>query len=623
MCGIAGYFCSQEKISKEHLLQMSDSLRHRGPDDSGFWISPDNHVGIAHRRLSIIDLSVAGRQPMQNEDGLIQLVFNGEIYNYQEIKRTLERAGHQFMSNTDSETVIHAYEEWGDKCLNRFNGMFAFALYDYREKHRPVLFMARDRVGKKPLYYYKKEHSFYFASELKAIMSAVNNDMDVDYEALNFYLALGYVPGDMCIAKGVNKLPPAHALVLDTKKNTIKKWQYWELPLPDANNEGHNEDDLLDELEYLLEDSVRMRLISDVPLGVFLSGGVDSSLIVAMAARCSNTPVKTFTISFPGAGDYDESGYAKIVADYFQTDHTVLNGVNHMEDTIDQLAPFIDEPIGDSSILPTHLVSKLTRQHVTVALGGDGGDELFGGYGHYSQALLDKKRFQHIPNWFFLGMAKVTGKMPPGMKGRNKIGSLRGGPLEERVWGTPFFDISLRKRLLDQDLLNVLGAKIENPELYMKNILAKGTDDMDSLARLDFITTLPEDMMVKVDRASMVNSLEVRAPWLDYRLVEFAFKKVKSSLKVNGQKTRILQKRLARRLLPKELDIDRKQGFSTPMDMWLQSLEGQQWMQKSLNTNSRLFNNRFIKRLIDGELKGRSNGARLWALWGLNGILGR
>lgn len=600
---------------------MNNALRHRGPDDSGVWVSADNSIGLAHQRLSIIDLSEAGRQPMQNEDGLIQLVFNGEIYNYLEIKSKLQLAGHQFISNTDSETIIHAYEEWGEKCLNLFNGMFAFALYDERKKEEPLLFMARDRVGKKPLYYYKTDTEFYFSSELKGITCAVNCDMGLDYEALNFYLALGYVPGDMCIIKGVKKLPPAHALLFDIKKNTIKKWQYWKLPFPEENKEKYNENDLLDELEYLLEDAVRLRMISDVPLGVFLSGGVDSSLIVAMAARCADTPVKTFTISFPDAGKYDESGYAKVVADYFNTEHTVLNGVDNMEDTISELQPFIDEPIGDSSILPTYLVSKLTRRHVTVALGGDGGDELFGGYGHYQQALKDKQMFQHIQKSFLRHMAMVAAKMPAGMKGRNRFSSLRGGYLEERIWGSTFFDITLRKRLLSIEVLDVLGEKIDSPEMYMKDILTKGVDDIDCLTRFDFMTYLPEDIMTKVDRASMANSLEVRAPWLDYRIVEFAFKKVAAGLKANCHETRILQKRLARRLLPKELNIERKQGFSTPMDTWLQSLKGQQWMQQSLNINSRLFNKSFIRHLVNGELKGRSNGARLWSLWGLNGVV--
>lgn len=615
MCGICGIIRSNGvKIDPALLIKMRESLIHRGPDDAGLWICKDKSVGLAHRRLSIIDLSDAGHQPMCNADGKIRIVFNGEIYNFLEIRQSLKAKGHQFISQTDTEVIIHAYEEWGDKCLGYFNGMFAFVLYDCRKEDRPLLFIARDRVGEKPLYYYQNADEFYFASELKGIKTAVDKEPNVDYMALNFYLALGYVPGDMCILDGVKKLPPAHAAFFDIKKRELKKWKYWEVPFPEDDNEKYSADELTDELEYLLKDSVRLRMISDVPLGIFLSGGVDSSLVAAMAARCSDEPVKTFTIAFPGAGKYDESKYARIVADYFKTDHHVLNGKENMSDTIKQILPFIDEPIADSSLLPTYLVSKLTRRHVTVALGGDGGDELFGGYTHYRNALRDKKHLAYIPSAILKAIARLATKLPAGVKGRNYVASLRGGYLKKGVWGNPYFDIDLRKRLFSKDVSDFIGKDMDAPEQFMLNLLARGKNDIDKLTRLDFLTYLPDDIMTKVDRASMANSLEVRAPWLDYRLIEFAFKKIPARLKADSRNTRILQKRLAERILPKELNIDRKQGFSVPIDTWLRGDDGQKWLRACSAQDSGLFNRGFMVSLMNGELKGRSNGARLWAV---------
>ncbi len=622
MCGICGIIKSDNGagVDSTVLQNMRESMMHRGPDDAGLWISKNKSVGLAHRRLSIIDLSEAGQQPMSNTDGKIRIVFNGEIYNFLEIRQLLKARKHQFRSQTDTEVIIHAYEEWGKDCLKYFNGMFAFVLYDYRKQNDPFLFIARDRVGKKPLYYYQNADEFYFASELKGIKTVTDKKLGIDYKALNFYLALGYVPGDMCILDGVKKLPPAHAGFFDIKKNELKTWRYWEVPFPEDDNEKYSAEELTDELEYFLKDSVRLRMTSDVPLGIFLSGGVDSSLITAIAAKQTTTPVKTFTIAFPDAGKYDESQYAKIIADYFKTDHHVLNGKESISDTIKQILPFIDEPIADSSLLPTYLVSKLTRRHVTVALGGDGGDELFGGYTHYRDALRDKKRLANIPVAILKAMASLAAKLPAGVKGRNRIAALRGGYLEKSIWGNPYFDIDLRKRLLKPDVLDALGKDIDAPEQFMYNLLIKGKNDIDKLTRLDFATYLPEDIMTKVDRAGMANSLEVRAPWLDYRIIEFAFKKVPARLKANSTNTRILQKRLAARLLPKELNLERKQGFSAPMDTWMRGDEGQQWFKAWSAQDKGLFNRSFIESLMNGELKGRMNGARLWAV-GTLGLL--
>jgi asparagine synthase (glutamine-hydrolysing) len=637
MCGICGILRNNGMgVEPERLIRMRDSLAHRGPDDAGALLAGSASttlesrvefttlddlkpapgslsafdIGLAHRRLSIIDLSEAGHQPMANEDGTIWITYNGEVYNYRQIRSELIAAGHRFHSDTDTEVVVHAYEQWGDECLGRFNGMFAFAIYDAA---RRALFLARDRVGEKPLYYLLSDREFCFASELKAISLATQAPSAVDIESLNFYLALGYVPGDRCILKGVHKLPPAHAAVYDLATRRLSTWRYWDCPLPDEGAQSDTEEALLDELECLITDSVKLRLVADVPVGVFLSGGIDSSLITAIAARHSTRPIKTFTISFPDAARFDEAGYANRVAEYFGTEHHVLDAGRSVFDVMKELLPFIDEPLADSSLLPTYLVSKLTRQFVTVALGGDGGDELFGGYSHYRRAVRDGASLQWVPPRMLRWLGGVAGRLPAGVKGRNRLASLRHGCLEQTVWDNPYFDKYLRQKLFSDCTSSSFNGQLGAPEQWRRSLLAEGCGDIDRLTRLDLLSYLPDDILTKVDRAGMACSLEVRAPWLDHRIVEFAFRKVPADLKVRKGQTRILQKRLARRLLPRDLDLSRKHGFSVPMDDWLRTADGGAWARRILSSHVGLFNLGFIESLLRGQ-KRRSNGARLWSL---------
>jgi asparagine synthase (glutamine-hydrolysing) len=638
MCGICGILRNGGRaVEPERLIRMRDSLSHRGPDDKGALLTrsgPDQrgenriqfrtlddlsrngslisglNVGLGHRRLSIIDLSEAGHQPMSNENGTVWITFNGEVYNYLEIRSELVASGHRFNGNTDTEVIVHAYEEWGHECLKRFNGMFAFGLYD---SIKNILFLARDRVGKKPLYYSVDENQFCFASELKGILQSRDEPYRTDLEALNFYLALGYIPADRCIVKGVCKLPPGHAAVYDVAARDIRVWQYWQCPPPDECADTYSESELLEEFEYLLTDAVKLRLISDVPLGIFLSGGLDSSLVTAIAAKVSAAPVKTFTISFPGSGHLNEEGYASQIARHFGTDHHVLDGSASVLDVIKELLPFIDEPLADSSILPTYLVSKLARQFVTVALGGDGGDELFAGYGHYGQVTRNESRLRWIPSFMFELAGGVAGRLPAGVKGRNRLASLRRGYLEQPVWGSSYFDVHLRRRLLRREVLSHLDGSLDMPERWKQTLLSKGYNTIDKLTRLDLLSYLPDDVLAKVDRASMACSLEVRAPYLDYRIVEFAFRKIPQALRAHNGETRILQRRLAQRLLPKELDLHRKQGFSIPMDDWIRSDEGSTWIQRALGSPSGMFDPVFIQSLLNGQ-KTRCNGSRLWQL---------
>jgi len=628
MCGIAGIISKNKLINNHQLFSMKSSLKHRGPDDNGIiLLDSDNHqlidlhesidelpskytTAFVHTRLSILDLSKAGQQPMPNIRKTLWITYNGEIYNYLSIRAQLIDIGYQFNTETDTEVVLNAYDEWGENCVHYFNGMFAFAIYDCRNTQKPVVFFARDRVGKKPFFYYHFNDQLYFSSEVKAIFAGTNKSFLIDEHALNYYLAFGYSSENRSIYKNIHKLPPGSSALYNISTNALHISKYWHPPIPEKDNEKYSENELLEELEVLLEDAVKLRMISDVPIGIFLSGGIDSSLVAVMAAKCSPEPIKTFTISFPGSNK-DESSFARIVANHVGSRHTVLSGIDNVFEIIDEFKDKIDEPIADSSILPTYLVSKLTREYVTVALGGDGGDELFGGYSHY----LYSKYNYCLPQHLLTIVNQIVGKFPAGLKGRNKICALTTPSLEQNIWSTPYFDIHLRKKLLHNKILELLGDKINSPEVSKINILNKGINPIDKLTRLDLLSYLPEDILTKVDRASMACSLEVRAPWLDYRIIEFAFKKVHYKYKVFNNQTRILQKKLAKRLLPKKLNIHRKQGFSLPIDSWLRTYEGKSWCLNILNdSNPDLFKINYIHKLIQGENKGRANGSRIWAL---------
>jgi len=604
VCGIYGLlspFGIKEGVDKQR-----DTLSHRGPDDAGIWFNTNRTVALAHRRLSIIDLSERSHQPFISAGGRFVIVFNGEIYNYREIRAELKCIGYTFRSDGDTEVVLNAYREWGFSCVDRFNGMFAFAIYDAGDNSTSQrLFVARDRAGKKPFYYRHSGGEFEFASELKAISQYDG----IDLQALNHYLSLGYVPFNLCIASGVKKLLPGHVGVFDVSNGKFKTWRYWSLPenLPVSDTDG---DQLAEESWELLKDSVRLRLRCDVPVGVFLSGGLDSSLVTAAAADVSEQPIKTFTVSVPGS-KLDESAYARLIADHFGTDHYFLELPEPSLDILDELVPFVDEPLADSSILPTYLVSKLTVAHVKVALGGDGGDELYGGYKHYQQPILDQSRLRWVPDWLLKMVGELVSKLPAGIHGRNRLASLRGGLINSTVWGSPYFDVKLRKRILHPDIVRELGFEIDLPERALFDLMSSGKDTVDALTRTDFYSVLPDDFLVKVDRASMANSLEVRTPFLDYRIVEHAYGMIPSEWKVNLTERRRVQKLMAKKYLPKDFDLNRKQGFSVPMDEWMRNSNIRDRLE---GLSSEYFNRKEVDSLVSGLMNGRANGARLFAL---------
>lgn len=610
MCGIYGLAQRRGGINTGSVRVHCARLKHRGPDDDGVWIAGDGKVCFAHRRLSIIDLSVGGHQPMIGKNGRLAIVFNGEIYNFRDLRRKLE-ATHRFTSESDTEVLLAAYATWGEACVEHLNGMFAFSIYDAGNGRRgPSIFLARDRVGEKPLYYSVDEKRFQFASELKAI----DSDRGIDRAALEHYLALGYVPGSLCLAAGVAKLPPGHAARFDVEVWDLRVWQYWALPpnrpLPDLDGEA-----LADEAERLLRDSVAKRLVADVPVGVLLSGGLDSSLVTAAAAAVSSRPLQTFTVSVPGTR-MDELPHARRIASHFATEHHVLSIDRPSLDIVRDIAPFVDEPIADSSILPTFLVCKHTRTRVKVGLAGDGGDELFGGYPHYAQILYDRRRWNWVPKALWRSLAGLAAQFPAGIKGRRRISSLRNGPLQQNLWGTSYFDSALRRQLLASEYevgSTPSGRGAVSPETTLRNIFDTGTSPLDCMMRADFHGQLSGAYLVKIDRASMAHGLELRVPLLDHRLVEFCFGRIPDRCKVEGSVTRRIERKLARRMLPADFVLDRKQGFSVPLDDWLRTGKCE-IVRDHIPHLPPVIVRREVERLIEGQMRGRSNGARLFSL---------
>lgn len=640
MCGIVGIASRSPAIDRELPQVMRDRMRHRGPDDAGIWQSPDGRVTLAQRRLAIIDLSPGGHQPMSDASGQLWLTFNGEIYNYRSLRQELEKRGHAFRTAGDSEVILEAYRAWGVDCVSHLNGMFAFGLFDRRAGR---LFLARDRAGEKPLFYHHAGSRLAFASELKALMADPSLPRELDLDALNTYLAYGYVPGEMCILNGVRKLPQGHAMAYHPQTDRLCVWQYWRLPerqcrvlgaacrekadpFPTqhtARSTQHGSaatEELTDELEHLLLDSVRLRLAADVPVGILLSGGIDSSLVTALAARVSSRPVRTFTISFPGHGAYDESSHARLVARHFGTDHTELaaeatgRGASSTVELLPELARQYDEPMADSSMVPTYLVSRLIRQHATVALGGDGGDELFGGYRHYDWIQRQERLRRVLPGWLRAWTGAAAARLlPVGVRGRNALIGFAGGLPQSIAHTNLYFDAHSRLELLSPALRNA-RRDARSPEAYKQDLCAHGETPLRQATAVDFMTYLVDDILVKVDRASMLASLEVRAPWLDHRIIEFAFGRVPDSLRAAGNERKILPRLLARRWLPAELDLTRKQGLSLPLKSWFKGDWGRYLESVLAGADPELFDRGMIQRLIAAQRRGYSNTQRLFAL---------
>ncbi len=532
MCGICGKIDLTGKAVPQALLRsMTESFAYRGPDDEGFFF--EGPVGLGHRRLSIIDLSPSGRQPMSNEDQTLWLVFNGEIYDFAETRKELVSRGHSLKSHTDTETVLHLYEEEGVACLKHLNGMFSFALWDARLQR---LWLARDRLGKKPLVYYWDGKRLLFASEIKAILRDPEVPREIDFEALDLYLTLNYIPATWTIFKNIRKLLPGHYLLLEKGKLSIQS--YWDIPVNEGEPEVPSPSDPVqwnqckERLRALLDASVRRRLIADVPLGAFLSGGIDSSIIVALMARHSSRPVKTFSIGYKDLPSFDETRYAREVATFNGTEHYEFKlGYKDILDAFPKVLDHFDEPFADSSAVPTYIVSRETKRHVTVALSGDGGDELFAGYRMYLGEYW-AKHYARIPGVlrenviapFIQSLPDARDKPSLELIRRAKK-FLRGMSLSfpERFCGwREIFPFSMRRKLLrrppDRNFyLDLIRQAVEEK----KGLFPE--DGINLMLYLDVKGLLPGDMLTKVDRMSMANSLEVRVPFLDYTLVQYVF----------------------------------------------------------------------------------------------------
>lgn len=625
MCGICGvlHLDGERDVSEALVRRMSAAQAHRGPDDGGF--HGDRGVGLGFCRLAILDLTPAGHQPMTNEDGSVWLVFNGEIYNFQEVIPALEQAGHRFRSRSDSEVIIHAYEEWGIDCLQRFNGMFAFAIWDSRKCE---VFIARDRLGVKPLYYWSDGAAFVFGSELKAVLAHPAVPRELDHRALQAFLTYEYVPAPASIFTGIHKLPAGHFLHLkldgtDEGKRT-GDWlprQYWDVHYQMETTSHRSVDDYADELRSLLRAAVARRMISDVPLGAFLSGGIDSSVIVALMSEVSSEQPKTFSIGF-AEQTFNELGYAEIVARHFDTDHHVAILRPNANDLMHTIADYLDEPFADASALPTYLVSKTARQHVTVALSGDAGDELFAGYDWYRAQRFAGMTVDRLSPGIRQRLRDYAARIPPSAqkKGlRNILRRLLEGvslpaEMQHIRWQTFSHQADLDDLLLNP--VDMFGGGID-PE-FLGLFAASGSQrPLDQQQYADIKRYLADDILFKVDRMSMATSLEARGPFLDYTLVEFAAK-VPPALRLRGMDGKYLLKYAMRGILPDEILHRPKLGFNIPYKNWLRTdlrdLMGDALAPDRLQRQG-IFQVATVQRLVDEHLGGsRDHAHRLWPL---------
>ncbi len=604
MCGIAGFIDEQYSVPQAEQLigAMCHVIRHRGPDDQGTWVGDGMAMGM--RRLAIIDVA-GGQQPIFNEDQSVLVVFNGEIYNYRELKKDLQDHGHIFHTNSDTEVIVHAYEEYGDNCPQYLRGMFAFALWD-RKRRR--LLAARDRFGKKPFNYYWDGQRLIFGSEIKSLLEA-HIPREINHIALDEYLLYRYVPTPNTLFKDVMKLPPAHILTYEEGQISIKR--YWELSFAPTCND--DEATAIERIRVLLEDAVRVRLMSEVPLGAFLSGGIDSSTIVGLMSRVMSQPVKTFSIGFE-EDDFSELPYARQVAQQFGTDHHEFCVRPELVSILPQLVWAYDEPFADASMLPTYYVSKLAREHVTVVLTGDGGDEIFGGYTSYERELL----IHRIPGYMRHLLGYGSRLLPDGMRGKKRLASFQAEAAIRCVQAATLFPAGSRPLMYQPEYFE--HVRTHNPHDRLLSVFnRKGNLDITAQQQYaDVQVYLPDDILVKVDKASMFNSLETRAPLLDQHLVEYVAS-LPSSLRVHNNKLKYLLKQATKDLLPEEIITRPKQGFGVPIKHWFRGdLIGfaREVLESSHAQQRGIFNPKFIHNMltIHANSKLVDHSAEIWTL---------
>jgi len=589
---------------------MCQTIVHRGPDDEGIYAR--GPVGLGMRRLSIIDLA-GGKQPIHNEDRSVWVVFNGEIYNFPELRGELQGRGHQFYTHSDTEVIVHLYEEMGADCVKKLRGMFAIALYD-EKKHS--LLLARDRLGKKPLHYALHQGKLLFGSEIKTILALHPALAEVDHEGLLQYFYFGYIPDPHTAFQRIRKLPAGH--LMEFRDDEIKIRQYWDVP-EYGTHPAISEEECLVELERRLEEAVRIRLISDVPLGALLSGGVDSSIIVALMARTSAKPVKTFSIGFR-AEQFNESEYARMVAERFGTEHHDLILEPDLEETLTYLSGMMEEPFGDSSMLPTYYVCRMARRQVTVALSGDGGDELFAGYDRYLVAM-ERPKFDPLQRWLGpLYRDRIHGLIPAGMYGKNLAWNASLNDRDRYLDGISFLPVLHRERDLFTPEFLASAKRLQDPLLEWQRLYdgAPAQDRLSRLLYLDTKTYLNSDILTKVDRMSMATSLEVRVPMLDHEVVEWV-----TSLPVEwkfraGVRKHILKKLAERLGIPPALLHRKKQGFQLPLVEWMRNeVKSKFWgiLLEPRTLERGYFKPDAVRALIDEHVRGRRNrSGMLWRM---------
>ncbi len=622
MCGITGIFDTrgQRPVAQAQLQRMNDSQQHRGPDEGSLHIEPG--LGFGHRRLSIIDIAT-GQQPLFNEDGSVAIVFNGEIYNYQDLIPELQAAGHVFHTKSDTECIVHAWEQWGEACVDRLRGMFAFALWD---RNRQTLFMARDRLGVKPMYYaVLDDGTLLFGSELKSVLAYQGSGgglkRDIDPLALEEYFALGYVAEPRTVFRQAKKLPPAHHLTIRRGQPVPEPKAYWDVRFTlDAQC---SIEEAQEELRRRLTESVRLRMIAEVPLGAFLSGGVDSSAVVAAMAGLSGEPVNTCSIAFDDP-QYNESAFAQLVADRYRTNHRVETVASDDFDLIDTLAALYDEPYADSSAIPTYRVCQLARKHVTVALSGDGGDESFGGYRRYRMHMMEERMRAALPASIRQPLFGLLGRVYPKadwaprvLRAKTTFEGMARTSVEAYFHSVSILRGPMREQLFSAALKRELGG-YDARQVFDRHAAQAGTDDPLALIQyLDLKTYLVGDINTKVDRASMAHSLEVREPLMDHPLVEW-LATLPSSFKLRGQEGKYLFKKALEPMLPDDVLYRPKMGFAVPLARWFRGPLRQRVRDAVLGerlADTGWFDAGALRQLVDAHQNGqRDHSAPLWTL---------
>ena len=604
MCGITGILNFNGSVVDKLLLRrMTDVLSYRGPDGEGFYV--DKNVGLGHRRLAIIDLSDAGKQPMCNHDGTIWITFNGEIYNFQELRRDLEGRGYRFSSSTDTEVIIHAYEEYGVDCVGFLRGMFSFAVWDVNKKQ---LFLVRDRVGKKPLVYYKDNDRFVFASEIKAIIEDKTIKREVSQEALSNYLGYGYVPAPLTIFKNIYKLLPGHCMIVDNKGNiTIK--QYWDLQFKETN---FSEDYYCKKTLELLEESTKIRMFSDVPLGAFLSGGVDSSAVVAMMAKNSEQPIKTFSIGFEEQ-EFNELPYARIIAEKFNTDHKEFIVKPDAIKILPKLVWYYDEPFADSSALPSYYLAQLTKKHVTVSLNGDGGDENYAGYDRI-KAMNVLKIYKKVPKFARKIINYSVEKLPEKriIKSAKRFTNASNYDIYDSYYS--FLNVFNNR---EKDALLQTNKYYDSSKI-MKDEFNKCSSNIlgNKILYFEIKRYLSDDLLIKIDIATMANSLEARSPFLDHKMLEFTAT-IPFDLKVKRLKQKYILIKALKDIIPKKILNRKKQGFVVPINSWFRN-DLKNYSYDLLNSNEfksrNLFDYYQVNKLLDEHQSNRDHKHKIWSL---------